>query len=89
MAQESLCLSMEVLVEAVHKLVNYAFLCETFCPFCTRDRFSCASCLSINVYNGEVKCSLTYQSTLIIFRKQIERALAEHVNFFFSSKDFD
>ena len=24
-------LLMEVLVETVHKLVNYAFLCETFC----------------------------------------------------------
>ena len=40
-------LIMEVLVEVVHKLVNYAFLCETFCALCTR-----VSYLSINVYDG-------------------------------------
>ena len=65
MTQESLCLLMEVLVEAVHKLVNYAFLCETFCPFCTRDRFSCASYLSINFYNG---------------RSEVLLDLSEHIN---------
>ena len=43
---------MEVLVEAVRKLVNYEFLCETFCALCTRDRFSCVSYLLINVYDG-------------------------------------
>ena len=36
-------LLMEVFVEAVHKLVNYAFLCERFCAlFLSRDRSSCA-----------------------------------------------
>ena len=35
-------LLMEVFVEAVHKLVNYAFLCENLCAlFPLRGRFSC------------------------------------------------
>ena len=34
-------LLMDVLVEAVHKLVNYAFLCERFCALSpSRDRSS-------------------------------------------------
>ena len=35
-------LLMEALAEAVHKLVNYAFFCESFCAFSpSRDRSSC------------------------------------------------
>ena len=49
-------LLMDVLVEAVHKLVNYAFLCESFCALSpSRDRSGCVlnnSYLFENVYDG-------------------------------------
>ena len=61
MAQESLCLLMEVLVGAVHKLVNYVLLCETFCALYTRDRFSCVSYFLINVFDG--RCEVLLDSS--------------------------
>ena len=46
MAQESLCLLMEVLVGAVHKLVNYVFLCETFCALYCAQEIDSVVCLT-------------------------------------------